>query len=644
MKKIYLSFLLSPLLSFSLIGQDTQGLFLNDYQPKQANIPPFADYQPPFKNATTTIAINMADTIAKVSKYVFGNNTNIYMTQMVDQPDLIKNIKTLSPNIIRFPGGNLSSVYFWNAAKDQSPADAPAKLVNGDTGNEENSGYWYGKNMDNWTMSVDNYYKMLEQTNSTGIITINYGYARYGTSPAPVQTAAKLAADWVRDDNGRTKYWEIGNESYGSWQAGYRINTQNNKDGQSQIQTGELYGSHFNVYADSMRKAATEIGATIYIGAQLIEAEPASWATQTVKTWNSGLFKSIGNAADFFIVHSYYTPYQQNSTPEQILATPATETKSMVDYVSKTVQAAGAQMKPLALTEWNIFAEGSKQQVSYINGIHAAMTLGELIKNKYGMASRWDLVNSWGNGNDHGMFSKDEPGIPLWNPRPVFYYMYYFQKYFGDRLVSSSVSGSNDIGAYASRFNSGQAGIVVVNKGTTEETVALALSNYGYGDRYYLYSLTGGTDNGNFSLKVNVNGQTSSLPAGGPAEVETVKSQSAPIGSGVKVTSPPRSVQYILVENSNKQPQPVVLATEEEKQVVGVNVYPTPSNNHFQIALPGRDFDNVEINDLRGASILSQTISPSQRTVEFQTSFQPGMYLIRLSGNHANKVLKLMIE
>ncbi|MEI9958909.1 MAG: hypothetical protein WDM90_21935 [Ferruginibacter sp.] len=38
---------------------------------------------------------------------------------------------------------------------------------------------------------------MLSQTNSTGIITVNYGYARYGTSANPVAAAAHLAADWV---------------------------------------------------------------------------------------------------------------------------------------------------------------------------------------------------------------------------------------------------------------------------------------------------------------------------------------------------------------------------------------------------------------------------------------------------------------
>ncbi len=44
------------------------------------------------------------------------------------------------------------------------------------------------------------------------------------------------------------------------------IDTALNKDGQPQIISGELYGKHFKVFADSMKAAAEEIGATIYIG------------------------------------------------------------------------------------------------------------------------------------------------------------------------------------------------------------------------------------------------------------------------------------------------------------------------------------------------------------------------------------------
>jgi hypothetical protein len=227
-------------------AQNTQGFFLNDFASKTASIPSFTEYAKPTGAATATVTIDMNNPVTKVSKYLFGNNANVYMTQMVDQPELIKSIKSLAPNVIRFPGGNISSVYFWNAAKDQPPADAPAKLLDAN-GAEQNPGYWYGKNTEGWTLSVDNYYKMLEQTNSTGIITLNYGYARYGTAANPVAQAAHLAADWVRYDKGKTKFWEVGNESNGTWQAGYRIKTSDNKDGQPQIITGALYGTHFKI-------------------------------------------------------------------------------------------------------------------------------------------------------------------------------------------------------------------------------------------------------------------------------------------------------------------------------------------------------------------------------------------------------------
>ena len=54
------------------------------------------------------------------------------MSQVVDQPALINNIKALSPNIIRAPGGSLSDIYFWNGdgnGNAAAPADAPANLL-----------------------------------------------------------------------------------------------------------------------------------------------------------------------------------------------------------------------------------------------------------------------------------------------------------------------------------------------------------------------------------------------------------------------------------------------------------------------------------------------------------------------------------
>jgi hypothetical protein len=525
----------------------TIGFFMNDWQAKNFTAPSYTETPVPAGNGTT-ITVNPSSIITKIPSTLFGNNANPYMTQIVTEAVLLNHIKNLHPKIIRFPGGNLSSVFFWNAPKGERPADAPATLLDAD-GKTIDGGYWYGKNTEGWTLSTDNYYQMLQQTGNEGMITVNYAYARYSTAANPVASAAHLAADWVRYDNGRTKYWEIGNESNGTWQAGHRIKVSDNKDGQPEIITGELYGKHFKIFADSMRKAAQEIGKTIYIGAQLLEKQAESWQTATDKNWNAGVYTHAGNTPGYYIIHSYYTPYNTNSNAADILASAPKVTKDMMDYVRSNSQAAGVSSKPLAMTEWNIFATGSMQMVSHISGLHAVMVLGELMKNKYGMASRWDLANSWDDGNDHGLFnSGNEPNSDKWNPRPAFYHMYFFQKFLGDRFITSSVANNANLETYASSFSSGQVGIAIVNKGTSAQDVRLNIQNFRIGNRFYWYTLSGGNDNGEFSRKVFVNNQGPGSVSGGPANYTSIKAFSATTANGVKVNVPARSVVHLVVD------------------------------------------------------------------------------------------------
>jgi len=148
-----------------------------------------------------------------------------------------------------------------------------------------------------------------------------------------------------------------------------------------------------------------------------------------------------------------------------------------VDYVTQTIQSTGLQQKPIALTEWNIFATGSKQQVSHIAGMLATMVLGELMKNKYGEATRWDLANGWDNGNDHGLFNiGNEPdGVSKWDPRPAFYHMYFFQKISGDRFISSGIENNTNVETYASSYTSGEVGVTLVNKSDQVQTVEVKI-------------------------------------------------------------------------------------------------------------------------------------------------------------------------
>jgi hypothetical protein len=542
MKQLLYLFICIAFLPFSLRSQTApQGFYLDSWVPKSIETPAFDSVLQTTQPATVSVTIDAGKTISKVPPGVYGHNAAAWGGKLDQNTQAVKDISNLNPQLIRWPGGSMSDNYMWKAtSKATCPKDLPPTYNYQDL--------HYGSNNSSWTMSVDNYYSLLAKTNSTGVITVNYGYARYGTGPDPARTAAKYAADWVRYDNGRTKYWEIGNECFGSWESGYQIDQSLNQDGQPRIVTGDLYGKHCKIFIEEMRKAAKEVGNDIKIGVVAMDSHVTYDVTQ--RDWNKGMMPHIADIADFIVVHSYYTPYDQNSNVATILNSPA-NTKNMVQYINEGMKTnAKHDPLPIALTEWNIFATGSAQQVSYINGMHCAMVLGELIKTGFGQGNRWDFVNGWSNGDNHGLFADGDPGITArYTPRAPFYYMYYFQKFFGERMIQSTVSGSSAVVSYASKFYSGQSGIVLVNKATTEQFVNVAINNFKKGSRYYYFVLTGGDDNGDFSRKVYVNGKTTTLAGGGPSDYATLKPYGVTINGDIKLTLPKYSTVYLLVDN-----------------------------------------------------------------------------------------------
>ncbi len=537
------------IVQFTLNGQDP-GFFLDDWEEITARIPVHETAEKPAGEPTVTVRVDAGEMIGKVPKYIYGNNAVTWDNGLRSNTTAMTDLVNLNPHVLRWPGGNLSNNYFWNLSYGDRPDDIPDDISP-----------WYGMDTQDWQMSVDEYYDLLEKTNSTGIICVNYSYARYGTGPDPVANAAHMAAEWVRYDNGRSKYWEIGNENFGNWQAGYQIDVSQNQDGQPEYITGQLYGQHCRVFIDSMRAAAAEIGVEIRIGVVAYDAETSWDPIQTV--WNEGMMPEVGDLADFLVVHNYFTPYNQDSPVSTILESHPVAGEIMATQVADMAEA-GMPMIPVAFTEWNIFAEGSMQQVSYINGMHAALLLGQFIQDGYGLSSRWDLVNGWSDGNDHGMFSKGgEPGVDPYNPRPAFFYMYYFQNYFGDRMTGSTVTGNDKVVAYSSSFTSGETGIVLINKSTSHETVGIEIENVTYGASYYYHTLTGGSDNGDFSRKVLINGIETDEQGGGPDEYATIKARSSETEGGITVALPGLSVVYLMVD---QKPAPVYISSKVEEE------------------------------------------------------------------------------
>ncbi len=148
------------------------------------------------------------------------------------------------------------------------------------------------------------------------------------------------------------------------------------------------------------------------------------------------------------------------------------------------------------------------------------------------------------------MFNEgDEPNAPKWNPRPAFFYLYYFQKNFGDRMVYDTLKAINaDLTTYSSTFSSGESSTVIINSGVNNHIVSIDFQHFPAGSKYYWYVLTGGTDNGSFSGQVYVNGTGPSTATGGPLNYSSIKAYSAPLTGTIKLSVPAFSVIYLVAE------------------------------------------------------------------------------------------------
>jgi hypothetical protein len=594
---------------------------------------------------TVTVTVNGTDTLGKVSNYLFGNAVAVWVSQDVNNTTLVKHLQVLSPTLIRFPGGSWSDIYFWKG----NPGDLPDSVYSQNdqgvvvkTRFSPQTGSWY-------PLTVDRYYDLCSQLGCQGLITVNYGYARYGTSANPVAQAAHYAADWVRYDRGRTEFWEIGNENAGPWEAGWRINPARNKDGQPDTITGELYGRHFKVFADSMRAAASEAGATIYIGGQILHFDGTNDGNVADAKWNEGFFKEVGDSADFYVMHNYFG--NKTTTIKNQLNEARTAINQNISFIRQDIADKQAFSKPIALTEWNLDDPGTLKdaKTSIANGMQAVVLLGEMMNNNFGMSARWLVANS----ESDGMFYfGGSTTIPKWNPRPDFYYLTYMQRFIGDHAISTSSGGNNDILAYATRYSSGHTSVVLVNKGSTDYVVKLDPSNIGVGQKFYVFTLTG-VDNSQWPQSVVINGYGPTVAAWGPLDsLANIPAWAYPIENEIRLASPARSVEFVLADSGSRIISSVEgnVAKIVEQFKLQQN-FPNPFNPQTTISysLASASTVTLKVYDVMGREVATLVHNERQTPGTYEVPFDGGnlssgvyFYNLQTEGYRETKMMVLI--
>jgi len=525
------------------------GLFVNDWKSKKFLVPASDTFKgETVQKPEVVISIDATKKINKVSKYLFGINSTIYTGNYSEDVKLTSYLRQLKPSIIRFPGGDASNMYFWNGL----PANLPKEAL---TFNGKWTDFGDGTTDANWKMNTDRYYSLLEKTGAGGLITVNYAYARYSTSDNPVVQAAKLAAEWVRFDNGRTKFWEIGNETYACWEGGFRIDTILNKDHQPEYINGKLYGQHFRVIADAMRAAAKEIGVEIFIGAMFADSDDI-WdgsGKEVTKNWDNLLAAELrkpdgANYADYITVHSYFLN-KGEKTPREIIDSYHVS-EVIQNFIFGKLDKAGVVHVPLALTEWNI---KEPHQTSQVAALQAITNICHMQENGFGAANYFCIKDYWrGEKGDFGMFANHDQLLPDSEPYPTFYHLCFLNQILGDEMVEAKQNSGNDsnIECFASSYTSGGLGVVIINKSSEANLIQLKLTNINAGKKMYWYELSKPDGSAEWSENVEINGQGNTQKTkGGPSiGFNKIPAWSKDTKSGILLNVKGLSALYLLIE------------------------------------------------------------------------------------------------
>ena len=617
---------------FILNAQAQTDFFYDEWQPKSYTLPAATmDYTENPGGGSVYITVDIEDTVNLILPTVTGNNLPAWRGSLLGNTGIIDHIERMQPRTMRIPGGNWSNTWLWDGINHWDGSNG-----NGYSGTLkafDNTTNYLDKIRSeptiSWTLTTD---ELLQICNDWGVepqICVNYALARYIDAPDAVQQAAHYAAEWVRsvNKNGtKVKYWEIGNEHYGSWQAGYVV--------EGDTLTGHKYGTDACVFIDSMKAADPniKIGIVLYPDADY----------RSMPNYTPEVLKAAGDKADFLIVHEYFTWAKE---PNDIEYSEILGALPKISYDYDTIQSmvrryTNKQYIPTAMTEYNY--RGGKKETEAVASLFFAHALGEYMTSKYGLVNFWDIQNGAGE-EDHGMFTLQETGVEDNIPHPSFFPYYFYNKMFGDALVSSQ-SSDEEVFVYASRFSNNYAAVAVINESGSDKDVSITFPHYRVSDTVYRYELS--TD-ALSSRKIYINNITS--PTGelyAPRDYDNIPPYMQKLsGKGIITGVKKYSVNYFVVK------------IKEYTSIFGhraadfsLSVSPNPATDMVSIFydLPRASDIRVEVYNTSGQlmDVLEEGMFPQGRhSNRYDVSkFTPGVYIINLKSRLGSETKKLIIR
>lgn len=460
--------------------------------------------------AQVSLSVNAGQTVRTVDERVFGVNAVMWDGQ-TGTAQTISLAQSAGIRAIRVPGGSLSDNYHWRNHTIHTTGD-------------------------NWPIGFPNFISLITGLNSQAFVTVNYGsgtpeeaaaWVAYANSAVGSSTAIgvdskgydwKTAGYWSAlrnsaplgsDSDGMNflrisraspmgiKYWEIGNENYGSWET----------DIQAVKWDPYTYAVRAKDYITKMKSVDPTIKIGVVVQATEDDLDSQSPQTPLVtnprtnvqhKGWTPRVLanlKTLGVTPDYVIYHRYEQApkadaitwggaYESDAALLQKANTWPTDAANIRQMITDYLGASGAGVEVVVTENNSVYAKPGKQTTSLVNGLFLADSIGNVLQTEINGLVWWDLRNGvetgnnndatlygWRNYGDYGIIASASSSTTAYDPYPTYYMMKLLSRFArgGDTVVSAS-SNNTLLSIFSVKRADGSLSVLVINKNDPRTT------------------------------------------------------------------------------------------------------------------------------------------------------------------------------
>jgi alpha-N-arabinofuranosidase len=339
-----------------------------------------------WKSYPFTLTPVKSDPLAKFVILLYGRG-RLWIDQVSLMPgdsvdgvreDVFEKGKALRPAFLRWPGGNVAQDYHWMWGI--GPRDQRFTWTNLSWGNE----------LEPSDFGTDEFVRLCRNLGAAPSITVNVegrgatadeaaAWVEYANGPASSRYGTMRAANGHPEPFG-VKYWEIGNEIWGSWVRAHS--------------DAETYARNYVRYADAIRHVDSSVR-LIGVG-------------DNNMSWNQTVLRIAGSKLDYLAIHHYYGLAEMRGDERNLMAHPLHYEQVYKQVAEMFRELAPGRAIKLAVNEWNTSLPVPRQR-SMESGLYAARLMNVFERSDIvAMSAVSDFVNGWPGGviqsSRHGLF------------------------------------------------------------------------------------------------------------------------------------------------------------------------------------------------------------------------------------------------